>query len=362
MDKAVIFGKTESMTERDRWGLRGPVHVCRLQRTWPSRRCSENTCEIEARGDISIVEFRLDGSLASRWHQNPDGSGWQTTYDYDHTPRLVAMRTKNSFELFNLQIYDYDDAGRLTRVIERTQSGGDRVVESYRYSSIGRKIKTLHIDLAAQRPNTQYAWGVEGTDSTYSTRGAVTLTTLYNERDQPAEVLFCDGTGGALSRVEFRYDLDGNLIEETQTNTAETLPPEMLSTLNRAQLEMLRGLLGAGGKPIRRVHRYDERGRRVQTSSQHGPLGGNSKTTAYNDHGDPIEEVFERDEREYNVDEEGRLSGVPTRESASRSEARFCYQYDAHGNWVMKTVESRIGTANDFVTASVEQRTISYFG
>jgi len=92
-----------------------------------------------------------------------------------------------------------------------------------------------------------------------------------------------------------------------------------------------------------------------------GPLGGDRKTMAYNDHGDQIEEVFEHDRREYGLDDEGRLSDAPTKESVSRSEARFRYDYDTHGNWVMRTIESRGGTDQDFTQSSVERRTVSYF-
>jgi hypothetical protein len=96
------------------------------------------------------------------------------------------------------------------------------------YDAAGRKTKTLYSDLAAQLPDTHYAYAVEGTGSTYSAPGAATLTTLHT---------FCDAAGRLLSRVEFRYDADGHLIEEAQTSTAEMLPPGMLASLNPAQLE-----------------------------------------------------------------------------------------------------------------------------
>ena len=72
---------------------------------------------------------------------------------------------------------------------------------------------------------------------------------------------------------------------------------------------------------MRRMHQSNEQGRRVETRWPMGPLGGNGKTVAYNNHGDQVEEVFEHDERDHSIDDEGRLSEAPTRESASRSEA-----------------------------------------
>jgi hypothetical protein len=80
----------------------------------------------------------------------------------------VIVRTENMSGIVDLQRYEYDSAGRLVRLIARAKDGGDRLAESWEYDAAGRKIKTLYVDLAAQRPNTHYVWGVEGTDSSYS--------------------------------------------------------------------------------------------------------------------------------------------------------------------------------------------------
>jgi len=90
-------------------------------------------------------------------------------------------------------------------------------------------------------------------------------------------------------------------------------------------------------------------------------LGEDRTTTAYNDHGDQTEKVFEHHAREYSLDGEGRPSDAPTTESVDWSEARFRYDYDTHGNWVMQTVESRGETDQDFTLSSVEHRTLGYF-
>ncbi len=350
-----------SMTERERWGLWGTVHSCRLQRTWYSRQCGADACDTEERGDTTVLEFRADGALVRRSHHNPDGSEWTTTYEYNDAGRLTAARSEDGRGLVDIQIYEYDTPGRLIRVLARSQGGGDRIVESYAYSETGGKKKTLHVDVAAQRPDTHYAWGVEGTDSAYSAPGAATLETRYNERDQPTDVFFRNTAGRLLSRVEFHYDEAGHMVEEVQTNGEEALPPEMLASLNQTQLETVRALFGAGGKPIQRTHRYDGQGRRAETRSRIGPLGGDSKTTSYNDHGDQIREVHEHEAREYGIDDEGRLADTPTRESVSRSEARFRYDYDARGNWVLKIVEGRGYADQDFTLSSLERRTITYF-
>lgn len=317
-------------------------------------------CETEERGDLTHLEFRADGAFARRLHHNPDGSEWSATYNYDDGGRLTAL-TGSGGGVANLQLYEYNDAGKLARVLNRREDGGDRVLESYEYDAAGGKRKTIYVDLAAQRPDTHYAWGVEGTDSTYSAPGMTTFVTLYNERNKPTTLLFHDATGRQLSRVELRYDEAGHLMEEVQTHSEEVLPPEMLASLSQAQLETVRGIFGVGRGFVRRTHAYNQQGLRVESCSHMGQLAVNRKTMAYNEHGDPLEEIYEHETRDYGIDDEGRLTDGPTRKSVSRSEARFRYDYDSLANWVRKTVESRGRTEDEFALSSVDMRTISYF-
>jgi YD repeat-containing protein len=349
------------MTDCDRWGLRGPVRSCRLQRTWYSRSCSADSCEAREHGDTAIVEFRADGALARRWHHNPDGSEWTSTYEYNGAGQLVTVRNESTASLVDVQRYEYDSARRLVRLVARAPDGRERIAESYEYDATGRMKKTLYVDVAAQRPDTQYSWGVEGSDSSYSAPGAVTLTTFHNARDQPTAWLFHDEAGRALSRVEFVYDEAGHLLEEAQTIDADMLPLWMPAGMDPAQFEVFRALLGGPGGLSRRLHRYDARGHRIETcSSLLGPLGQHRTTMAYNDHGDRIEEISEDEHRDYSTDGEGRLSDSHTKESVSRSEARFHYDYDVRGNWIKKVVEGRGGADQDFSVSSIEQRTLAY--
>jgi hypothetical protein len=79
---------------------------------------------------------------------------------------------------------------------------------------------------------------------------------------------------------------------------------------------------------------------------------------AYNEHGDQIGEISEEEQRDYSIDDQGRLSDSPTRESVRRSEARFLYDYDLRGNWIKRTVKARGGADQDFSLSSTEQRTL----
>jgi YD repeat-containing protein len=325
------------------------------------RRCGADPGEAEERGDTAIVEFRPDGSLARRWHRNPDGSEWTAIYHYNGAGQLVTVRTENAAGPVDFQRYEYDSAGRVVRLIARAEGGSDRVAERCEYDATDRRTKTLYVDLALQRPDTQYSWSVEDTDCSYSAPGAATLTTFHNARDQPTELLFRDAASHALSRVEFVYDETGHLLEEAQTIIADVLPPGMLGGMNEAQLEAMRALLGAGGGFTRRLHRYDVQGHRIETrSSLFGPLGQDRKTMAYNSHGDQIEEISEDEQRDFSIDDQGRLSDDPTKASVNRSEARFHYDYDARGNWIRKVVEGRNGADQDFAVSIIEERTLGY--
>jgi hypothetical protein len=347
------------MSGRESWGLRGPVRTCRLQRTSYFRRCGSDACETQEWSDSTTLEFRLKGAVARHSHRNHDGSEWTTTYDYDDAGRLLMVRHANSGGLAGVTLHEYDTSNRLGRVLYQPQGREARTVEIYEYSITGCKKKTHFTDPAAERPIT--AWGIEGTDAAYGAQGAVTLTTQYNERDQPTEVLFLDSAGCQVSRVELRYDQAGHMVEESQTHADETLPAEMLASLNEEQRETVRALFGSGGKFVSRTHRYDSRGHRVETRFGMGPLGGDVKTLAYNDHGDVILEIEVRQEREFGLDDRGRLSETPTKERLVRSEARILYEYDARGNWVAKAVECRGSAEQEFKQSSVERRDLTYF-
>jgi len=82
---------------------------------------------------------------------------------------------------------------------------------------------------------------------------------------------------------------------------------------------------------------------------------------AYNERGDRVEDICESENRQMNVDAEGRLADDPSGATASRSETRIDYEYDERGNWIHKAVLARNAADGDFVACTVEQRTIAYY-
>ena len=340
------------MSDRLHWELRGPVRTVDLQRTWRywKRGSGESdACELTETGDHSIVEFRPDGTISRRWHRNPDGSEWTTVHVNDGAGRLISVRNDSSSGQRYLGLYEHDHAGRLARHFSRDAAGNERTVESYSYDAEGLKTKTHFVDLSAQRPNTHYGWGVEGSKASYSAPNTARLTTLYDRAGRPATVLFHDVHGALVSQVDLLYDESGRLIEESQTHVVSPFS-SFEEQLNPVQREALRGLLS--GPTARRVHRYDALGHCIETlSSTFGTLGSHRETMDYNQSGDPIAQTSEDESREVGFDDQGRLVDRPAQQT--RSEARFLYEYDARGNWTTKVTEPG--------TTGAERRTLTYF-
>jgi YD repeat-containing protein len=348
------------MSDRHHWELRGPVRSVDLQRTWrywKSGSGESDTCELTENGDRSIVEFRPGGAISRRWRRNWDGSEWTTVHTYDDAGRLIGIRDESSSGQSHFQVCEYDHTGRLKRQLSRDSNGSQRVSESYSYDAEGRKTKMHFVDLSAQRPNTNYGWGVEGSKAFYSAPNTATLTTAYDHAGRPTTVLFHDAAGALVSQVVFLYDESGHLIEESQTHVASPFS-SFEEQLNPAQREALRGLLT--GPTSRRVHRYDALGRCAEThSSTFGRLGNHRETMDYNQHGDLIAHTSEDENRECGFDDQGHLADRPA--TQHRSEARFLYEYDAAGNWTSKVTEGRHGDNQDFTVTGTERRTLTYF-
>jgi hypothetical protein len=219
------------MTDRDRRGLRGPVRTCRMHRHI-----------------ITTLEFHPDGALALQHHQNADGSAFTPTYDYESS-RLLSVSTKDQAGKTTLQSCRYDSQCRLTRLLTQSESGVERVSETYEYDAASQKKKTFFVDPMALL-STAF-WSAESTDVSYSAEGTTSLTTLYNLSNQPTQLLFYNDAQQLLTRVTFTYDQAGNLVEEAQ----EILTPMFLTEMNPAQLAALRALTGGGHKRTHRLRR-----------------------------------------------------------------------------------------------------------
>ena len=347
-------------TDRERWSLRGPVRACTLRRTWSA--CGANgQCGTDTRSDTAHVEFDRAGALTLHRHENHDGSAWASIREYDASGRLLAERYGVADELANTSIYEYDTAGRVQRLIRRAD-GRDRVAETYEYTTDGLKQKTQYPEIPEQVGCGAIHWTVEGTDVSYSADGAAAIVLRYDHREQPVEATFMGRDGRMLTRVSLTYDERGLLVDETQTILEVVLPEDALAQIPAPELAKLQAVFGGGRVQAHRVHRYNADGRRIETTSKmFGGLGEDRQTRDYNERGDQVQEILESNHRSGSLAENGELvddSGSP---KTYRSEARFAYDYDSHGNWVKKMVEGRSDPNADFSVSTIETREIEYY-
>src|ERR1051326_592089 len=339
------------MTDRDRFGLRGPVKFCQPQRTWYSRGCGPDACQREERTDVTVVEFRRDGALERRWYKNPPPSSdlWTNFYDYNDSNQLATERVEQDGMSTITKLYEYDSLGRISQIIMPDKDGQQRVAETYSYDTDGRKKKIVHIDPELPSGGCGTMFGVDGTDAAYGSPGATSITSVYDEHGRPIEHLFHDSGGDLITRIDLHHDQRGNVVEEVCNQ--QKLPSEMLAHISPEQLEVVRMLF-----TFRRHHRYDEQDRRIETSSNMAPNDIDLETFVYNDRGDVITTISESSHTEYGFGEEGILTPKPDSTRSHRSETQFRYQYDPHGNWIEKIAETPGGPI-----WSLESRTISYF-
>jgi hypothetical protein len=327
------------MTDRDRCGLRGSVKSCELHRTWYSGSCGPEACQREERNDVTVVEFRPDGSLQRRWYKSPpaNSSEWTNSYEYHDANQLTAECAGQGETVTITKLCEYDATGRILQITMPDKNRQPRVAETYSYDVDGRKKKIVHIDPALPSGDCGTMFGLDGTDAAYGSPGAASITSFYDERGRPCEHLFHDSGGELITRIDLRHDERGNLVEEVCSQ--HKLPSELIDHFSAEQLGAAQLLFSSS-----RHHRYDEQDRRIETSSKMAPKDVDVQTFAYNEHGDLITEISESSHAEYDFGEDGRLTPKPDSARSHRSEAQFRYQYDPHGNWIEKIVETPGGT------------------
>src|SRR5215471_19031413 len=282
------------MTDRDRFGLRGSVKLCELHGTRYSRGCGPDARETEERNDLTVLEFRRDGSLQRRWSKNPapHTSEWTNSYEYNGANQLLAVRTEQGGTITITRLYEYDPAGRISQMTMPDKDGRRRVAETYSYEADGRKKKIVHVDPELPSGDCGTMFGVDGTDAAYAAPGTTRITSVYDERGRATEHLFHDKSGELLIRIDFRYDERSNLVEEVCT--PQKLSNEMAADFGTEQLEAVRMTF-----TFRRYHRYDEDDRRIETLLTVAPSDHDQKNLVYNDHGDVILEISESSHAEY---------------------------------------------------------------
>jgi hypothetical protein len=279
------------LSDRERLGLRGPV----------------KTCSDFFRDDaepMRDVEYAADGRLLV-WRDN-----------------LLTGKVE--------RVYSYDGTGKLISV---TSSGAD-VTDEFHYDEQGKKtrVRTVPPRSPDRGAGLSGPFVFENAEEGDCLTGGGSVTTRYNDEDQPIESLVRDAHGELLGKIVHNYT-DGRLIGETLVWVSLDLVSELrqlpAQELRVAQGQMKQVMSEMGLNNIERSYVYDDKGRVIGRLFRAGDVREET-TTSYNEHGDVAETV--RIER--CIDRIIQDSPIWT---DCRSEIRYSYQYDSHGNWIEQT-------------------------
>lgn len=344
------------MTDLAKWKLHGAVKALQSEiAEWDLERQHWHP----ARHRTSAI-FNGRARITQLDQPGAEGSVHRTTYRYDDEGRLAELTyatVPGSAEAATL--YSYDPAGRLQRVVEVHPGGSGRTIAECVYDASGRKTKTEF--LPAQTSNIAMAYGIEGSEMGYGVPGASTVTTLYDDADQPVEAVFRDATHAVLRTISFTCDSAGRVVTE-DARMAQAGPAHfegVLGDLSRDDHANFAAMLGAAFGSIVTTFTYDSAGRLVERRRRTGTLSDERTTFAYDDHSNPVEERTERGDREMRMEEDGGMR--PTQDTVRTNESRFEYTYDGAGNWTERIVWARFNGNAEFQRSNVERRTIEYY-
>ena len=174
-----------------------------------------------------------------------------------------------------------------------------------------------------------------------------TVTTRYNENDQPIESLVRNSGGELLTKINHNYT-NGRLISETLvivrlSERHVIVWRQMLERFSeneqeRESMAKARAFLDQlQGRGIEKSYTYDADDRVIRTLMQMGDFKGDERKT-YNKQGD----------EDWTL-----MIGI----DGERSEFRYLYQYDSHGNWRERTKINTDQPGNP----NTQRRTLAYY-
>jgi hypothetical protein len=192
--------------------------------------------------------------------------------------------------------------------------------------------------------------------------GGGTVTTSYNENDQPIESLICNANGELLTKVNQNYK-NGRLISETlvavrlsepqvitrrelerqmQEEIQRTMQEERFSENEEAREEMAKRRAfwdQLQGRGMKCSYTYDADDRVIRILTQVGDSKEDERKT-YNEQGDVDWTLM-----------------IGSGFDDERSEFRYLYQYDSHGNWTERTKINADRPDNP----NTQRRTLAYY-
>ena len=303
--------------------------------------------------DSSVTEYDLEGNELRSLYEN---SKWGDTWTYNNAGRLQKVISQKPDGSKFEENYSYDSSGRINTIVD---SRGNQT--SFSYDDQG--LKTAIRSVTPQQDRRNVAFGSADAlftsveDGLNLTEGG-TITTLYNNHDQPLVVEIKDNEGYVLARIIRDYDAEDRLTSEKLISedpgsgfAKEILAnapdqertPEALQQLR----EQLRATWKVFGQSTLRTYKYDSQNRVIKTLTE-STFGLQEIETNYNEQGDVSEQKTTYSKRAgslpvgvpFHVDERGQLvSEKPESEWPEQpplpepTTTRYAYQYDTFGNW-----------------------------
>jgi hypothetical protein len=305
------------LSDREQAGLRGQVKTC--SDFFGER--ADPICNTEYGTDGRLLGWRFLSSHSSGGSRVEHVYSYERVYSYDEMGRLIGI-TGRSGETYEV----YDEKGK--KALVPTVPPRADVTDDYRYDEKGKKTRVRTVP---PRPD-QLGFTVifdskmlEVTEEGRSLSGGGTVTTRYNGDDQPIESLVHDANEELLTQIFHNYT-NGRLISETLVIVRENfeatrqMRERFSDEQQRANIAKNRAFLGQlQGLRMGRSYAYDDDDRVIRRLTQMGNFKQDDSMT-YNEQGDEAWTVMIRN----GVDDE-------------RSEFRYLYQYDSHGNWTERT-------------------------
>jgi YD repeat-containing protein len=354
------------MSDLTNWKVHGPVETLKTENaTWDI-----NLKDWQFFPYFTVASFRPDGAVSTRDAHNPGGSVQHSRWLYNSAGLPIELDSWTNDGPVSQTIYIYDASGRPIRTEYVGSEGKRSDVETCTYDAAGRKTKVRflpHTEVdttceAGKACGASTMYGIEGTDASYGAPGATTMTTIYDEKELPSEVVFHDANHNVVGHVIFTRDSAGSLLKEEmhfgETSSffqgiVDKSPPER----REAMAAMLKAVIGDRFSAV--SYKYDNSGHMIERTITMGNLDGDRTTYRYGDHDDPIEETTEHRSRGADLGENGSVQYSPDRVNVQHN--RLEYRYDAHGNWTERIVSIQSESDTDFQRSNMECRTITYY-
>lgn len=237
----------------------------------------------------SIVTYSSKGNIKEEIRGNKYNPETSLTQYFYTKNRLFKEKLFTESVLYHEIFYKRDKKGALISKTTVRSSSRQRFVVAYINNQNGKCVKEIEYD---------HKGGILGTTEF-----------IYNEDMQKVETLMTRAQSEFNKHYKFKYDTDGNLIEEISIDTN-------------------------GNVNYIWKHEYDDLNRKVKSSEGYNGSFENYASFHYDEVGNIVKEVF----------------------SGTRAYAmEYQYQYDNHQNWLQKKV------IRNGIVEHIVKRKITYF-